>query len=258
MFVVAYSDDVTIIDDVDWSDAGFSNVQITYRNNQENTNVSLYLLNRPSIEIDYTIDETDDAVHFERIGDIGYIYINEDLLTTIEFDEQQMTRASVNIPSQIRTFDGPGGSGFSDFYYVKQTSWRINAFEQLFYEELDSYVVSTIVAAIIGAYAAPIVVISYHVYSTAQDMVGYLNTLLNISSILTDDKLNGVDLMYRSFNNQCDILGWYGGGSYMLQNGEINLGPGINFMSNQNHTWDGHPYDYSQPAACRVLVNTYP
>lgn len=56
--VIAYSDDVTIIDDVDWSEAGFSNVQIIYRNNQENANVSLYLLNRPSIEIDYIIDET--------------------------------------------------------------------------------------------------------------------------------------------------------------------------------------------------------
>ena len=112
-----------------------------------------------------------------------------------------MTRASVNIPSRIRTFDGPEGSGFSDFYYVKQTSWRINAFEQLFYEVLESYVISAIVTAIIGAYAVPILVISYHVYSTAQDMVGYINTLLDISVILTDGKLNGVDLMYRSFNN---------------------------------------------------------
>ena len=44
----------------------------------------------------------------------------------------------------------------------------------------------------------------------------------------------------------------------MLKNGEIILGDVPDFASNPNHTWDEHPYDYSQPAACRVLTSTYP
>ena len=259
--VIAYSDDVTIIDDVDWSEAGFSNVQIIYRNNQENANVSLYLLNRPSIEIDYIIDETGDAVHFERIGDIGYIYINEDLLTTIEFDEQQMTRASVNIPDNIRTYDGPDEPGFSDFYYVKQTSWKINEFGKMFLNsQANSMILTALYNAIIAAAIpfSPIALIAANITVAAGRMYSKISTYPSIQSILTNDALNGVDIMYKSFNNQCDILAWYGMSSYATDGSTALASITTEFIPNQNHSWDGHPYDYSQPAACRVLVNTYP
>ena len=38
----------------------------------------------------------------------------------------------------------------------------------------------------------------------------------------------------------------------------IQVSSGGDFVQNPNHSWNGNPNDYTQPAACRVLDDTYP
>ena len=69
---MAYSDDVTVIDNVDWSENGFENVKITYHHyttNQLSRNSSIE--NLLTLEIDFVIAKTNNVIHFERIGSIG-------------------------------------------------------------------------------------------------------------------------------------------------------------------------------------------
>ena len=70
--------------------------------------------------------------------------------------------------------------------------------------------------------------------------------------------MNGVDVYYASYQRECNILAWYGYKVYLTKNGSVLTSTGSDFQKNAKHTWNGHPYDYTQPAACRVLVNQYP
>ena len=262
--VKASSYNQIIIDNVDWSDVGYSNVKIKYRSDIE-LNSMYSMSNLPSIEIDYIIDSTGDIVHFERIGNIGYHYFNNELLITTVFDVQAMSRATVD--NSLKVIDEyPNATakenGFSLFYYVKQTSWKIEKIAELFaLGTAKDRIVSVIQDAIRAAALAtmnPIVIISTHITITANNMYSYVSTIADVGQILANGDLNGVNLMYQSFNNACGILAWYGFSSYLVQDNKI-VGdkPVENFMKNSKHTWDGHPYDYNQPSACRVLVNSY-
>ena len=72
-----------IIEDVDWSNNGFSDVKITVHQSDSNSTRSKET--SPSIEIDFIIDETNEEVHFERIGSLGYHYVDDKLTTIIEY-----------------------------------------------------------------------------------------------------------------------------------------------------------------------------
>ena len=79
-----------------------------------------------------------------------------------------------------------------------------------------------------------------------------------IAEVATECYNNGWNNIYGTFqkliNNQCNILTRrrvkYNYGSYN----------GTAFSGNPydaGHAWEGSPWDYTQPSACRELVNSY-
>ncbi|WP_078712536.1 hypothetical protein [Anaerorhabdus furcosa] len=66
-----------------------------------------------------------------------------------------------------------------------------------------------------------------------------------------------VNCYYGSYNKDCNTLAWYG-----VRTGVVN-GNSVQFrnaplIQNPSHTWNGSPWDYTQPSGCRVVVNNYP
>lgn len=253
--------EITVIENLDWSSLGFSSVKITYRKYMNDNNTrSIFIADNPLVEIDYIIENTGETVHFERYGDVGFLYIDNQLFTTIEFGSQSLTRSVlVSVPNDLLTLSNRPANApeFSNFYYTHQNSWRIDDFKNKFLDEVQSYVVTSILTAIIGAAASfpAFVVVVANITLTANEMYSKISIVPDLASILESDDLPGVNFYYQSFVNQCDILAWYGMSAHTTKNNNIGIRGG--FIQNQRHTWNGHPDDYTQPAACRVLANKY-
>ena len=203
------------------------------------------------LALNFTISSTGDRVHFERIGDIGYYYKNDILITTVEYNVMSRTRAT--IPNSIKSLNFSAGSGFSNYYYSGYNDWVANQISGMVANEAISFIVSAI-AGSLPAYLASIV-------DNLFDVAGDLYDYCTITNTFSDQNLRAVNVFYGSYNGQCNILAWYGFKVYSLReawSSEVDTSSGQAFKANANHTWNGTPYDYTQPSACRVLVNNYP
>ncbi|MDD6004271.1 MAG: hypothetical protein PUC68_01150 [Firmicutes bacterium] len=247
-------DDSVILDtqttELDWSNDGLENAVITNRNIDYESRTNYSSL-PPSVELDFIISSTGDRVHFERIGDIGYYYENDILITTIEYNTLSRVRAT--IPNSIKSLNFSAGSGFSNYYYSGYNDWVAN---HVAGKAVDK-AVPILIAAIAGGLPTHLLEAAQSLYSVASTLFTYCTN----SNEFSDDSLRAVNIYYGSYNGQCNILAWYGFKVYSLReawSSEVDTSSGQAFKANANHTWNGTPYDYTQPSACRVLVNNYP
>ena len=232
---------------LDWSEHGLENAEIINRT----TNSEFRSVASPSVELNFTISSTGDRVHYERIGDIGYYYENDILITTVEYNNMSRTRAT--IPNSIKSLNFSAGSGFSNYYYSGHEDWVANQIASLAVDQA----VPIIISAIAGGLPAYLISIANNLYSVASGLYSYCT----MAETFSDENLRAVNVFYGSYNGQCNILAWYGFKAYSLEkawSSNVDTSSGQAFKANANHTWNGTPYDYTQPSACRVLVNNYP
>lgn len=245
--------DVQVYEDIDWSEVGFTDVQVTVRKQNKlipETNV----LFEPSLELDFVIESTQEQIHFERIDDTGFYFSNDELVTTIEFGS--INGIGINIPNSIKNLGYPATSGFSNFYYSGYTRWVVKKIAQMAAEDA----IGAITSAIIGAYGAYIVQWTQKAAKAASDIYNALKVGDTLKEY--DDGLYGADVSYARYNGQCNILAWYGYKAFVLDpdnNSEVDLDKSTaEFIPNQKHTWNSTPYDYTQPSACWLLMSDYP
>lgn len=256
--VVHAESNAEIIEGIDWEGSGFKDVKITVRDTPNYARSSGDT--EPSVEIDYVIEKTGEVVHFERIGNEGYHYVNGELITTMSFSEVNINSRAVTVPTSIRDLGFAPASGFSNFYYAGYYTWEVKALKNYIVSELQSQAESMIVEAIIAALPGGLItILATKAYDAASDIYGFLTSASSIASYFDGVDFNAVDVLYGSYNGQCNILAWYGYKAFVINNSNtIVTSSGSRFVMNANHTWDGNPQDYTQPSACRVLVGTYP
>lgn len=235
---------------VEWKDSGFSNVIMTYRS-------SLLRIsdNTPTFEMNMTIDSTQEKVYFERIGDIGYFYINEILISTVEYNDMTSDNVSraVTVPNSIRNLGFSAGSGFSNYYYSGQNDWIARAIQSMVQDKAISFLITTLC----GGMPAYVVGFANSAYSSAS----LLWSIANSKDLFSDGNLRGVSIIYTSYNSQCTILTYRATKTYLLKkawSNEIDTTTGKDFYQSSKHSWISTPYDYTQPAVCRTLLSKYP
>lgn len=233
-----------ILEDVDWSDLGFSNVKITFR---ETTSLdSRNVLDDPKIEIDYIIDETDEKIHFERIGSVGYYYVNDSLFTLIQYG--QNSRANITIPNSYYQLGYGHDSGWSHFSLVNYETWVVREIKNLG----QSAIVSIFTTAITGG----INTIANLATNVLSDLASSLYRGYQLSNKPED--VYAVNFEYASQYYQCNILYWYGLRVAMYNTTFTQVQNDAGFEENTRHYWYANPHDYTQPTACRLITSDYP
>lgn len=234
----------TIIEDVDWSNLGFSNVKITFR---ETTALDARnVLAKPKIEVDYIIDETGEEIHFERIGSVGYYYVNDSLFTLIQYG--QNSRANITIPDSYYQLGYGHDDGWSHFSLVNYETWIVREIKNLG----QSAIVSIFTTAITGGINT-IVDLATNVIS---DLASSLYRGYQLSNRPED--VYAVNFEYASQYYQCNILYYYGLRVAMYNTTFTQVQRDAGFKENTRHYWYANPHDYTQPTACRLVLNTYP
>lgn len=258
---VVAEENIEVIDNIDWSSAGFEDVVIRINKDAYSPNVRGTDSNEPCIEIDYILSSTNERIHFERIGDIGYHYVDDVLITTVIFGEGNSNMRAIYVDPDLRTLNVKPADGFSNFYYSGYYTWEIQAAEDYFQGAADDYVISLIVNAIITVLlpGGLITVTARTGVNAAISINNYLRGLNDASEFFGDlGQLYGVDVIYGSYHGQCDILAWYGTKAFVMTKDKvIKEDSNEEFDQNLYHTWNGNPNDYTQPAACRVLDDIY-
>jgi hypothetical protein len=259
--IVSAEDNIEVIDNVDWSSAGFEDVVIRINKDSYSPNARSSDSNEPCIEIDYILSSTGERIHFERIGDIGYHYVDDVLITTVIFGEGNPNTRVIQVDKEIKAIDLKPRDGFSNFYYSGYYTWEIQAAEDYFRGSADDYVISLILNAIITVLlpGGLITVTVRTGVNAALNIFNFLKGLNDASQFFGDlGQIYGVDVIYGSYHGQCDILAWYGTKAFVMTKDKVIAKTSNNqFDQNPNHTWNGNPNDFTQPAACRVLDDTF-
>ena len=199
------------------------------------------------------IKETGEEIYFERIGNIGYFYVDGILCSISEYGIKSNARTIVQIPSSISSLTITPATNFSTFYHSGSEDWVAREIQDMIYGEAIDFLVATF----IGGLPSYIALLTQDTYDMITDLYDYCTSYDNF----TNKDLYGVTVFYGSYHKECNILGWYGTKIYSLKKGsltQIDVTSGTPFKKNPRHTWIVTPYDYSQPAACRVLTSTYP
>jgi len=180
---------------LDWSEDGATDVVIKIRTSSSSHTRNM--TNEPQFELDYNMTNLG-RVHFERIEDVGYFYINDEFITTIEYNIQLQTRA-ISIPVALHTQPEHNDiAPFSNWYYWGYDNWVIRQVKSM----TEGALTSAINAAILGCLAVGEEIISF---------IGAAGDLADIFQFLASTvDCYGLDIHYVSRYTECDILQWYG------------------------------------------------
>lgn len=143
------------------------------------------------------------------------------------------------------------GSGWSVYAYAGQNSWLNILVPDAILDFQVASLVATIVASFrIAKWTEPVTNALTSIGLTIIDLYGQSQTG-------KPSAINGITFFFGSYYNTCNILAWYGLEVAVLESSNTyrELDP---FAENGSYTWNGSPYDYTQPSGCRVIVNTYP
>ena len=240
--VNAMESNETVLEDVDWSDLGFSNVTITFReNSNENTRA---LMTEPSVEIDFIIDETNEQVHFERIGNTGYHYIDGVLCRESEYG--MVTRQSVTIPSAYRTLSQKHDTGWSNYSMVGYQTWVVR--------QLTGVAQSAITSMFVTAITGGLTVINV-VQNAISDVASLVYGLYELSN--KPDEMYAVNFEYRSQYVECNILHYYGLRVAQYNQSFTSIQGCTTLRESLSHYWYSNPHDQTQPTACRLILGSY-
>lgn len=246
----------SIVENVDLGDA-YEDVRILVRENLPQTRNANKL---PDLELDYRIKSTNQSVHFERIDTTGYYYVDGQLITTVDYNSEQISRRIVTIPNGIKTLPGEiPVSGFSSYYYSGHQYFTIRNLQPYFLNKLKEEAISLMVSGLIGALPGYFLIVALRdVYVLASDFWDYIDLIWMTVDVFEGLDFSGVDVFYGSYHGQCNALAYYGYSAYPVIDGEADENFSSVFERNSRHTWNANPNDYTQPAACRVLVTDYP
>lgn len=242
-------EEVLIVTDLDWSEYGARNVSLKYYPSSV-TKIKT-VDNSPRMELSYDLDNVGE-IHFERIDDVGYFYIDNTLATIIIYNSHSNSRA-ISLPVALRSQPGNAASGFSSWYYWAVEDWYITNAKAL----AQSAILGAINSAIMGSLTMfTYIQRAYDYYSRASDMLTYFNLTASYYS----DDLFAVTVVYNSQYSQCNILHWYGVEIIQFDDSSFTTYDiDDHFQKQASHYWYANPtYDYTQPDACRAVLNTYP
>lgn len=192
------------------------------------------------IESDYSSDPVvvyspeDDRTYMIKVYDHSseiYDYDTLELLATMTVSTDELYIAPIEPRSLITPGDSLNATpddyeSWTSYYYVTRDDFHIDGLTSL------------------TVYALQLLIENYY-------GAGWVNTLFELATMIKSNSVeDGYALIYRSTNIYCSIL----------------IKEKYNFYKNngsflkteyKNPRWLGSPYDYTQPNACRVLVNRY-
>ena len=240
--------------ELNWTEYGYTFVSVEFNNKNEKATSNYSLMGNNEAQVIVRMSkETGEKIYFERVGNIGYFYIDGILRAISEYGIGSNSRTIVQIPSSIQNLGIAPADKFSTFYHSGSVDWVAREIEDMIYDEAIDFLVATF----IGGLPSYIALLTRDTYEMITELYDYCTFYDNF----TNKDLHLVTVFYGSYHKECNILGWYGTKIYSLKRGsltDIDVGSGQVFKKNPRHTWIVTPYDYSQPAACRLLVNQYP
>lgn len=233
---------------LDLTEQGYLDVKIVY--NKDNAKTLRNNLT-PIMTLDMIIESTGEKIHYERIKQMGFFFVNNVLESTVEYGTNSRGRAT--IPSTIMQLNFSAGSGFSTYYYSGSEDWIANQIKGMAKDKAIGLLISALTGSL-PAYIAGMI-------TSAHKFASDLYDFATLGNVWSDNALRAVSVFYGSYNSQCNILAYYGAKVYLLKaawSPNIDISSGKDFAKNAKHTWNGNPWDYTQPSACRTIVNQYP
>lgn len=237
-----------VYEEIDWSSIGFENVKIIYRDN-----ISRGYSDVPTVEIDLVFAESGRTGHYERIGNVGYHYIEGELITETVYTNSN-SRLGITIPSDYLNYNEIPATGFSIY--------RASGYYHYVIQDLRDYVINSLVeeavflmlSGLTGVLPGFLYLSSRRLLDTVQFTYSYLTSVSNVHDLFDGLDYHEIAVIYQSYHGQCNILAWYGYNGFLV-NPDTNTAYDIgkSFVPAEQHSWNGTPHDYSQPAACRVL-----
>lgn len=197
----------------------------------------------PDMIISFTSNATQNNFRGEKFGNTVYVYKNNEL----------MSMGYVNGPQPRYTNPEPEltyshGSGWSNYYYSGQSNWFSNYLGGMVMDDVVSEFIIKIGASMghpmAGVGAAAIYSCAMMAYNAWKDMG-------------SPNSVTGINCYYGSYHKECNILAWYGVRSGTIDGSNVRFASDSRLKENPKHTWNGSPWDYTQPSGCRVVVNDY-
>lgn len=236
------------------SSIGASNVELIYRDVSNNGNRTMSA--EPCVILSFEMENVGD-VYFERISDVGYHYINGELVSKVLYNTTSNQR-SIGMPSNITSsYYASPASGFSTFNYWAYEDWLVEFVRDMVTDEI----ISALTGGIIGSFARFSMYYDIVTKSSVAEAAEYCFTVWDLYCSATSEDFFGATLFYNSQNTSCNILHWYGVRMVTFSNNNYtnsNYWETKSFVKNTNPYWFANPNDFTQPSACRILTQTYP
>ncbi|SJZ68402.1 hypothetical protein [Anaerorhabdus furcosa] len=217
-----------------YAESSINNKELFLENNSQMKNI---VIEDSSNYIDGDIEIT---IKFYSVEDGMNIIIERENDIIIAYDENGNQLARAQVTHTEATFIEKSlyliepRAAWSGWYFTGQDNVLIN--------KITSVSATVIAGIILGSFPKKFGITTGALLSIAAEIKSY-----------GDDSRRVYNKYYGSSYSTCNIL----------SKGKVETFKNSNFTSligsvEGNYYWDGNPYDYTQPSACRELVGTYP